>query len=100
MTQDACDNALHLPGVVLFLFYACVTLLVFSDDVLHLPRCSGGQDLHQHLLSRSCPLQAKEGNVSFQLLSLLKFQPVHEDQCVRLVNSFISVTAAPTLIAW
>lgn len=38
---------------------ACVTLSVTSDDVLHLVTGSGRENLHQHLLVSSCPLQVK-----------------------------------------
>lgn len=41
------------------LFPDCLTLFVRGLDGINLPGCSGGQDLHQHLLVRACSLRVK-----------------------------------------
>lgn len=41
--------------------YVCVTLSVRSHNLPHLVWGSGCKDLHQHLLVRPCPLEAKNG---------------------------------------
>lgn len=58
-----CDTTVSECVRVCVSVCTCVycTLSVGRDDLLHLLRCSGGQDLHQDLLVRSCPLEARQG---------------------------------------
>lgn len=75
MMPSLCLKHVTLPCVCV-----CVcTLSVGSDDLLHLLAGPGGQDLHQDLLVRSCPLEVKQGkNIS------------STTDCIWMINSVCS----------